>query len=79
MTKDAAYRDIYPERDTSETRSIAERLTAIFRGHRADAADPDHRCLCGFDGESYDDHLAQATLREMKNIGYEVWSERGRG
>ena len=77
MTRDAtSYGDIYPDRDNSETRSIAERLRTIFRAHRPDPDEPDHRCLCGYDGESYDDHLAQTTLREMKEVGYEVWPAR---
>lgn len=76
MTNNAAIRDIYPDRDTTETRSIVDRLKATFGGHRADPADPGHRCLCGYDGESFEDHLAWTTLRDMKDVGYEVWPVR---
>jgi hypothetical protein len=76
MTQDANAREVYPDRDHRETTSIARRLAAIIRGHRPDPADPEHRCLCGFDGENYDDHAAWETLREMKDVGYEVWPTR---
>lgn len=76
MTDDAQARDLYPGRSPADTRSIARRLTSVFAAHRADPADPEHRCLCGYDGESYDDHLAWSTLREMKDVGYEVWPAR---
>jgi hypothetical protein len=76
MTDDDKVRDIYPDRQPGETRSILARLRAVFGDHRADPADPEHRCLCGYDGESYDDHLAWSTLRDMKDIGYEVWPSR---
>jgi RimJ/RimL family protein N-acetyltransferase len=76
MTDDSDYRDIYPDRKAGETRTIVERLRGIFAGHRADPADPEHRCLCGWDGENFDDHLADATLREMKDVGYEIWPVR---
>jgi len=76
MTDDAQLRDMYPDRNPAETRSIADRLRRVFGNHRADPADPEHRCLCGYEGESYDDHLAWSTLRDMKDVGYEVWPSR---
>jgi hypothetical protein len=76
MTDDTHDQDVYPERNPAETRSIVTRLRAVFRDHRVDPADPEHRCLCGYDGESYDDHLAWSTLRDMKDVGYEVWPSR---
>ncbi len=72
VTDDAKVGDIYPQRSADETRSIGERLRDVLRAHRADPEDPEHRCLCGYDGESYDDHLAWSTLRDMKDLGYEV-------
>lgn len=76
MTQDAEARAVYPERPSTETRSIADRLKGVFRDHRADPADPEHRCLCGYEGENFEDHLAWATLREMKDVGYEIWPVR---
>ena len=76
MTEDTTPAAIYPGRDPDETHTIAERLKSVFRAHRAHPEDPERRCLCGFDGESYDDHLADSTLREMKEVGYEVWPAR---
>jgi hypothetical protein len=76
MTDDAQSRDTYPDRPAAETRTIAQRLRNVFRDHRADPADPEHKCLCGYDGESFDDHLAWSTLRDMKDVGYEVWPSR---
>ena len=43
---------------------------------RVDPDDPEHKCLCGYEGESYDDHLAWSTLREMRELGYDVWPSR---
>ena len=76
MSTDDEITDIYPDRSAAETRSIGQRLRAVFGAHRADPADPGHRCLCGYEGESYDDHLAWSTLRDMKDVGYEVWPTR---
>jgi hypothetical protein len=76
MTDDAEIKDIYPDRSTAETRTIGQRLRSVFGAHRVDPADPEHRCLCGYEGESYEDHLAWATLRDMKDVGYEVWPAR---
>jgi len=76
MTDDAQAREVYPERPAAETHSIRQRLRIVFAAHRADPADPEHRCLCGYEGESFDDHLAWSTLRDMKDVGYEVWPAR---
>ena len=68
------YDDIYPERP-AEGRSIAQRLSAIIRGHRADPNDPDSSCLCGYHG-NYVGHVTRSTLLELKDEGYEVRSGR---
>jgi hypothetical protein len=73
---DDARSDTRPDRAAGERRTIAKRLAGIFAGHRADPADPTHRCLCGWDGENFDDHLADATLREMHEVGYDVYPVR---
>jgi hypothetical protein len=76
MTDDAQSHATYPDRPAEETRTIANRLKGVFRAHRVDPDDPEHKCLCGYDGESYDDHLAWSTLREMREVGYDVWPSR---
>jgi hypothetical protein len=77
MTQDAATTsDIYPDRDAAETNAIVDRLKGIFRSHPADPTDPHHVCECGWQGESYEDHLARATLTEMQTRGYEFWPAR---
>jgi hypothetical protein len=74
MTQNAtSHRDIYPDRPEHETRGILDGLASVVRGHRPDPEDPARRCLCGYDGESFDDHLAESTLREMKDLGYAFW------
>jgi hypothetical protein len=52
------------------------RLRDLFRAHRPDPEDPDRRCLCGYDGESYDDHLAESALRAMEEIGFQTFPVR---
>lgn len=72
MAQDAAQTGKPAELTQEQQRSIKDRLASMFRAHRPDPTDPEHRCLCGFDGESYDDHLADYTLRQMKEVGYEI-------
>jgi hypothetical protein len=73
MTNDAEIAGIYPDRNPAETRTIGQRLRGVFAAHHSDPADPEHRCLCGFEGESFDDHLAWSTLRDMQDVGYEIF------
>jgi hypothetical protein len=69
-----SYDDIYPERP-DEGRSIAHRLAAILRRHRADPKDPESTCTCGYVG-SYLGHVTRSTLLELKDEGLEVRASR---
>ena len=64
------YDDIYPDRP-DEGRSIAHRLAAILRGHKADPEDPESSCLCGYHG-NYLGHVTRSTLLELKDEGLEI-------
>jgi hypothetical protein len=77
MTQDAATPpDTDPHSDTSEKHPGIDKLRSFFRGHRADPADPEHACRCGWKGESYDEHLARETFTELQIGGYDFWPSR---
>ena len=59
-----------------DPQTLRGRLRDLFRAHRPDPDDPDHRCLCGYDGENYDDHLAESTLAAMHEVAFETFPAR---